>query len=288
MLSSLSNRFQYFIAQQTADPEADAYAREQAVQAQQDASVQERRLAANQQAAQDAAAKQQSDQASADLAARSKFNLSSLISQASKTILNVVIILAVICFAFYGGHIEVNKAMGYGLPFRVLTFLYGALFSFWVVPKSIYDVYYKGLTLPYYSFFPISTYVPNGNFEKMVLGPFCYTEDETVKAARAAVSLLYENAFKTSIGAATTVVKAINSKSPVPPAPASPAASPTPPPAASPTPPPAPPAPLPPPPPSPPSPAPPAPLPPPPPSPAPAPPPSPVAAPQTGPAQKPT
>jgi len=203
ILSSLSNRFQYFIEKQTSDPEADAYAREQAQQATQDAAVRERQFIASQQSAQDAEAKRLSDAASADLAARSKFNMSSLISQTSKTILTVVFSLAIVCFAFYGGHIEVNKAMGYGVPFRVLTFLYGALFSFWVVPKSIYDVYYKGLTLPYYSFFPISTYVPNGDFEKIVLGPFCYTEDEAVKAARAAVSLIYENAFKTSIGAPT-------------------------------------------------------------------------------------
>jgi hypothetical protein len=197
-LTSLTNKVQYLIAKNISDPDAEAYAKQQAIQAAQDAAVKKQKEANDKKAAAAAADQAAKDEAAASLAQRSKFNSKQLVTQISNGILTAVGILVGLCFVLYGGHIAVNQAIGYRVPFRILTFLYGVICSIWVVPKALYDIYWKGIKLPYYGFLPISTYVPNGDIESIFIGPFCYTEDSSATAARAAVEELYSGAFKTS------------------------------------------------------------------------------------------
>ena len=65
--------------------------------------------------------------------------------------------------------------------------------------KALYTVYWKNEKIPYYSFFPISTHVPNGDFEKIFLGPFCYEENTESQAAKALVQELYLKGFQKSV-----------------------------------------------------------------------------------------
>ena len=197
--TSLSNKIQYLIAKNTSDPNADAYAASQAAQAEQDAKVRRQEAAAAAAASEDATKQAESQAAAADLAARSKFNSKKLLNESAKGILTGFGSLIILCFVLYGGHIAVNQVIGYNVPFRILTFIYGAIFSIWFVPKALYDKYWSKKELPYYAFFPISTYVPNGALEKLFIGSFCYTEDETTRAARVAVETLYSEAFKKSV-----------------------------------------------------------------------------------------
>jgi len=199
LLTSLSNKIQYMIAKSASDPEAEAYAKEQADQAAADAKIKEQQDKLAKQTAEDTEIKRKKDEEAAALADRSKFKPKELIGDIARNILSVIGILILVFFLLYGGHIAANKAIGYKVPFRLLSFLYGMVFSIWVVPKSVYDVYWKKETLPYFTFLPISTYEPVGDIEKIFLGGFCYKEDEVSSAARAAVVALYSDAFTKSV-----------------------------------------------------------------------------------------
>jgi hypothetical protein len=196
LLTSLANKVQYMAVKTASDPEADAYAKQQADQAAQDAVVKKQKEEADKQAAEGAAEKQAEDKKAATLATRSQFNTSSIVNKTSRGVIFYFFLLVFIFISMYGGHIEANKAIGYNVPFRILSFVYGTLLSIWVVPKSIYDIYWKGVKLPYFSFLPVSTYQPTSTFEKIFIGPFCYREDEESSAARAAVVNLYSDAFR--------------------------------------------------------------------------------------------
>ena len=76
------------------------------------------------------------------LATRSQFNITELIGNSSQGIIFHVKALLLLSFMIYGGHIAVNQAIGYNIPFRILTFIYGMLCSFFIVPKALYDVYW--------------------------------------------------------------------------------------------------------------------------------------------------
>lgn len=196
--ASLYNKAQYLLSKSVSDPKADAYAKQQAEQLKQDAEMKKREeKAAADKAAAEAKAEKEAEKA-AELAARSRFDYKELISDSAKTILTTLGSVLLACFLLYGGHLAANQAIGYKVPFRILSFVYGALAAIYVIPMSLYKVYGKGETLPYYSFLPISIYVPNGTLEEIFLGGFCYQEDEASVAARSAVEALYSNGYKKS------------------------------------------------------------------------------------------
>ena len=238
LLTKAYNKVQYVIAAKLSDPAADEYAQQQAEQAAQDAQVRQNQANEDASIAATDAAAAASQAEAVDLVARSKFKPKQLANQVAKGVLSGVGSLLLACFLFYGGHIAANAAIGYNTPFRILSFIYGVIFSIWVVPKALYDVYWKGKTLPYFTFFPISTYVPSGSLEKIFIGGFCYNEDDVSRAARAAVAALYTDAYKKSLAnmatmagaagtAAAAAIKAIDSakkpvESPIPPKPVGP------------------------------------------------------------------
>jgi hypothetical protein len=199
LLTSISNKVQYLIYKNVSDPDADAYAKQQAEQAAQDAKVKEEQDKVKAAAVKAAAAKAEADAAAADLAARSRFSPKKLLGDISRGIIYGLITLVVVCFIIYGGTLAANQAIGYNIPFRLLSFLYGMIFSFIIIPKSLYDVYWVKKTLPYYSLLPISTYAPTTDLEKVFLGAFCYTETAASIAARSAVVGSYMNAFQKSV-----------------------------------------------------------------------------------------
>jgi len=203
LVTSLYNKVQYLASNQLSDPNADAYARQQAEQAKQDAEAKKREEVAAAEKAKADAKKEEADAAAAELSARSKFDSRKLITDTANGILTGLGSVILICFCLYGGHLAANQAIGYNAPFRVLSFLYGAIVFFYVIPRSLYKVYGKGETLPYYSFLPLSTYVPNGNLEGIVLGLFCYQENDETIAARKVVEELYAAAYNKSKTAAT-------------------------------------------------------------------------------------
>jgi hypothetical protein len=98
----------------------------------------------------------------------------------------------------YGGHLAANEAIGYKIPFRILSFVYGCLFFFIEIPKMLIRRYWYEIKPAYYTYLPISTYEPMGDLEILFLGAFCYKEDNASQMARATVEALYKTAFEKS------------------------------------------------------------------------------------------
>jgi len=66
----------------------------------------------------------------------------------------------------------------------------------------MWDTFKEGKVIPNYSFLPISTYVPTGDLEKLVLGPFCYVPDQASVDATAKVAQMYLEAFQRTAASA--------------------------------------------------------------------------------------
>lgn len=181
------------------DPQADAYAKQQAEQARQDAEARRREKEANDRAVEEKERREKEQERAESLASRSQFNGTQFISHTAKGILDICYKVLFVILLLYGGHLAANDAIGYNAPFRILTFVYGSLCFWYQIPRAIYRVYVKKETLPNYTFLPLSTYTPNGDFERFFIGPFCYTKDAYSGNAQAEVKALYETIYKKSI-----------------------------------------------------------------------------------------
>jgi len=198
LLSQIGNKISYSISSWASDPKADEYAQQQAIQAQQDAETQERLNNAKNEAAANAKAKEEADAKAASMADRSQFRPQRAVSNTASGILKGFMQFIFTLIVLYGGHLAANQAIGYKIPFRILSFVYGCLFFFIEIPKMLIRRYAYQIRPPYYTYLPISTYQPNGDLETLFLGGFCYTEDDASELARAAVETLYKTAFEKS------------------------------------------------------------------------------------------
>lgn len=198
LLTQISNKIQYSISEWASDPEAEAYAKDKAKQDEQDAETKERTDKAKEEADVAATAKTESDDKAQETADRSEFKpqraTSNIAAGIIKGFMNFISTLIIL----YGGHLAANSAIGYKIPFRILSFIYGCIFFFIEIPKMLIRRYAYQIKPSYYTYFPLSTYEPKGDLEILFLGAFCYKEDETSQIARGAVEGLYKTAFEKS------------------------------------------------------------------------------------------
>ena len=196
LLTQISNKLQYSISQWASDPEAEAYAKEQAKQRQHDAEAQERINQTKLESDKNFNEKAEADAKAKELAERSEFKPQRATSNIAAGIIKGFFQFIFTLIVLYGGHLAANEAIGYKIPFRILSFLYGCMFFFIQIPKMLISRYWYQIKPPYYTYLPISTYEPNGDLEVLFLGGFCYKEDEASTMARAAVETLYRTAFE--------------------------------------------------------------------------------------------
>ena len=142
LLTRTYNKVQYEISKKVSDPEADNYAKQQEAQAKQDKAAAERKTELDKQKDQkkqeDAEKKKEAD----ELAKRSRFSpISEQIHTITKTINLYAIIFVILGLGLYGGKISANQAIGYNIPFRILSFFYGLLFFFIVIPVAFVKKY---------------------------------------------------------------------------------------------------------------------------------------------------
>jgi hypothetical protein len=217
-LTLLSNKINHTIYTNLNDPEAEAYAKEQAKKAEQDKLVAERKAVADANKLEQnkaLAKKQEEDAVKAD---RSKFkpikHTGGLVAMRS---IYMFLSLLLILLALYAGSISANKAIGYNIPFRLFSFLYGVILFPFVYIMLIIDMY-RGTTKHMHAFLPLMRYPkpmsngeiwngPSGWIERIFWGPFSYTDDGSISldAAREEVKNLYINAA----GATATIVGAL-------------------------------------------------------------------------------
>lgn len=203
------NKVQYMVAKNLSDPEADNFAKQQAAQAAQDKVVADRKKAADAKNKKTEEQKKAENEAAMELQRKSQFSTpKDFAAKTSDKIIAVFKSLLFTAVALYGGYISSNKAIGYNVPFRLLSFLYGALLWFIVIPLALIDIYYRKKVLPNYAFLPLSTHVPSNKFENFFIGAFCYKEDAASIAAKAEVMSQYEEGFSNSLKAVVGAVAA--------------------------------------------------------------------------------
>jgi len=207
-LTSLANKITYQINKAVSDPEADAYAAAQAKQAEQDAAVAANKAEKDsQKEAKDKADKEAKD-AAEKLSARSNSSVSGFVGGSSQQIIIVVCVLIYVTVALYGGHLAANNDIGFSPAGRIVSFIYGTILFPVLIVKYIWDTFKEGKKIHNYGFLPISTYVPTGDFEKLILGPFCYVPDQESVDATAKVAQQYLEAFqRTAASAAPPIDK---------------------------------------------------------------------------------
>ena len=198
LFTQIGNKIQYSIAQVVNDPKADEYARQQAIQAKQDAETRARQDAANANASSAEKARLKAEEDAKALSERSEFKPVRATGNVAAGIIKGFMQFILTLIILYGGHLAANEAIGYKIPFRILSFAYGCLFFFIEIPKMLFRRYWYQIKPPYYTYFPLSTYEPKGDLEILFLGAFCYKEDEASQMARATVETLYKTAFEKS------------------------------------------------------------------------------------------
>jgi hypothetical protein len=198
LLTQISNKLQYSISQWASDPEADAYAKEQAKQRQHDAEAQERINQTKSESDKNFKSKEEADAEAKSIAERSEFKPQRATSNIAAGIIKGFFQFIFTLIVLYGGHLAANEAIGYKIPFRLLSFVYGCIFFFIQIPKMLISRYWYQIKPPYYTYLPLSTYEPNGDLEVLFLGGFCYKEDTASQLARATVETLYKSAFEKS------------------------------------------------------------------------------------------
>jgi hypothetical protein len=192
LITKLSNKVTYSLDQAVSDPKADEYAKQQEKQRAQDEKVKKREEEAKLKKEADDKRRAEAKAKQEDIAKRSKFDTGQLISDAAYYILVGSIVLIAVLIASYGGSIAANAAIGYSIPNRLLAFMYGAIMSWYLVPKTLYEIFILGNVDKSYCFLTLSQYVPNGFAEELFLGPFCYKEDDASRQAAEKVRELYE------------------------------------------------------------------------------------------------
>jgi hypothetical protein len=193
------NKVQYNIAKWTNDPEADNYARNSAAQEAQDAETQRRFVEQMAQAQADTDRRNQENADAKSFAERSQFKPGRALNKISSGIINAFLKIIILAVLLYSGHLAANEAIGYNVPFRLLSFACGFIFPYYVIPRFLYQKFYLKKQMDYYTFLPVSTYEPNGDYESLFLGGFCYKKDERYAAARAAVESLYNTGYHKSL-----------------------------------------------------------------------------------------
>jgi len=196
LLTQLSNKIQYLASQQLDDPEAEAYAKQQAAQAEHDEETKKRLEDEKAKTKKQEDAKAKSKEQAQALVDRSQFRPQRASSNIASGIIKGFTGLFLALFILYGGHLAANDTIGYSVPFRIVSFMYGCLLFFIEIPKMLIRRYWYNINPSYYSFLPISTYVPVGDLESFFLRGFCYTEDAASVAAKGAVDTLYKTAFE--------------------------------------------------------------------------------------------
>jgi len=202
IFTQISNKFNYLVSSFLNDPEADAYAEQQTAQQKHDAEAKARLDKETERAQIDAENSAKAAEDAIDLNERSKFDSGRAFGKVTSGVLSVFYNLILIAVILYAGHLAANEAIGYSISFRILSFIYGALCFWYIIPRSLIKRYYYNEEIAYYTFLPLSTFKPIFTTGKVLLGPFCYTENEKSIAAKEAVELLYKNGYLKSFGQA--------------------------------------------------------------------------------------
>jgi len=189
LLNQITNSIQYSVHKATYDPEANAFAEQQAKE-------REKEQTRAAQAAADAertAEQKRKDElvaaAAADAEAererRAHFSGSRMIGRAFEIIGAIVGVFVLVVFGVLGASLATNLNVYREMPYRILYAVYGFLF-FWVVIPYVfgYRWWWNGKKPRFYAMIPIVPYKFTNPIAGMLLGWMSYKPDESIEGLK--------------------------------------------------------------------------------------------------------
>ena len=179
LLTRLYNYTQYKIFKATEDPAVTAFAQQQ------------KAAAAAATAAATAAKEKEAQQTEASTKAKQQKAKPSFLRQVVSYTIGAFLIFLFLLFAIYTGHLAANDAIGRPIEYRILFFIYGAIFSVFVFPYYLIQKF-RGQDVKSYALLPIREGdVPYG-LEGFLWSLVSFIPDENYAAARRS----YEHALR--------------------------------------------------------------------------------------------
>lgn len=155
LLTRASNLVSYNLYKATTDPDAQRYADEQAA-ARKQQDIADAKAAEEKKVVEAAEAKQKANYKEAT------YDTSTFITQIIKYIGTAFASSIYILLALYTGHIAANDAIGRAPSYRTLYFIYGTVFSIFVLPYYIIQ-WMRGISVKSYAILPLREgVVPQG------------------------------------------------------------------------------------------------------------------------------
>jgi hypothetical protein len=184
LFTKTNNYIQYKIFKATDDPGATAFAKQQKAEA--DAAA--AKVAKDTKVAEE---KKKADEQQAKNLKKAQYSGKTFIGQIISYAITAFLIFLFILFALYTGHLAANDAIGRPVEYRILFFIYGALFSLFVFPYYIVQRF-RGNIFKSYAILPVREGpVPEG-LEGFFLSFVSFMPDENYAAAKRA----YEQALE--------------------------------------------------------------------------------------------
>jgi Fe2+ transport system protein B len=176
IIDKITNILQYKVYQATTDPDADAFAKEQK------AARDKAAAAAAEQASAQATTKQAATAQSQNLT-KAQYSATTFLKQIVKYTIFAFFIFLIILFTVYTGHLAANDAIGRPIEYRILYFIYGAIFSAFVAPYYIIQRL-RGVEIKSYAILPVREGVVPEGLEGLLLSFVSYIPDEYSAAAK--------------------------------------------------------------------------------------------------------
>lgn len=177
IFSRINNLVSYNLYKATTNPDAKRFADEQnATRKQQEIAIS--KATAKKQAEEDAKKQQDANYKKAT------YSTSQFVKDVVKYTTLSFMIFIIILFAVYTGHLAANDAIGRSIPYRILYFIYGALFCIGVAPYYLIQRL-RGRSIKSYAILPIREGVVPSGIEGFFLSFISYLPDEESLAAKA-------------------------------------------------------------------------------------------------------
>jgi len=182
---SIVDNINYSIYKATYNPDAEAYAKEQAVAAQRE---KDKKAAADARAAERARAdsvKTAEEKAAKEKADRETFSGSRLAGRIFKIIGYMVLFFVLFVLAILGASLSANLNLYRELPYRILCALYGFGFFFLVIPYVLgYRWFWMGIEPRFYGVIPLLPYQFDHPLAEFLFGWMSYRPDERIELLR--------------------------------------------------------------------------------------------------------
>jgi cation transport ATPase len=189
LLEEAWNSIQYQIKKAVSDPDANAYAQEQA-----DA----KKKADDAKAAADATKQEQADKAAAEKAAadkaeadakaakeRATFSFTRMLGTVGGTFFTIFLVFLLFFGAVLGASLATNLNLYLSTPYRILYAIYGSLFFFVIIPYVLgYRWFWKGKRPRFYSLIPLIPYHLDSRVAAFLFSWLSYKPDDQIDSLK--------------------------------------------------------------------------------------------------------